>query len=84
MNYREIIFEIKDRACHISLNRPEKLNALSQALRDELGMALNEMETHQEVCVVVIKGTGRAFCAGYDITISNAYCALEGRFKILQ
>ena len=67
MNYQNIIFEIKDKVCRISLNRPEKLNALSKALRMELDTALDEAESDDAVSVIVIKGAGRAFSAGYDI-----------------
>jgi enoyl-CoA hydratase len=55
----------------IALNRPEKLNALSRALMTELDEALLEAEGDDEVSVIVIKGSGRAFCAGYDLSASE-------------
>jgi enoyl-CoA hydratase len=52
----------------ITLNRPEKLNALSMGLRDDLAAALRELNPGDAVRVVRIKAAGRAFCAGYDLT----------------
>ncbi len=69
MAYRNIIYEPKhmENVARITLNRPEKLNALSGALLDELFAALAEAEDDDEVKVVLIKGAGRSFCSGYDI-----------------
>ena len=52
----------------IILNRPRKLNALSPKLLKELGEALDELEDDPEVRVVILKGEGRAFSAGADVT----------------
>lgn len=52
----------------ITLNRPEKLNALSQELLFELNDALHEMEADDSIRTLVLKGSGRAFSAGYDLT----------------
>jgi enoyl-CoA hydratase/carnithine racemase len=51
----------------ITLNRPEALNAFSTELAMELNEALWELERDHQVRVVIIKGTGRAFCAGIDV-----------------
>lgn len=67
MDYRNLICEIKGKVNYITLNRPEKLNALSKALRVELDAALAEAENNVDVSVIVIKGAGRAFSAGYDL-----------------
>lgn len=52
----------------IQLNRPEKMNALSHNLRAELFNALKDFELDDEVKVVIIRGSGRAFSAGYDLS----------------
>jgi len=51
----------------LTLNRPEKRNALSIALRDEISDALDELADDDEVKVVIIAGAGDVFCAGFDL-----------------
>ena len=51
----------------VTLNRPEKLNAFFGAMRDEIGMALEEVADRDDVRVVVVTGRGRAFCTGADV-----------------
>ncbi len=50
------------------MNRPDKLNALSVELRDALAAAVEAAIADDEVRVIVISGSGRAFCAGYDLS----------------
>lgn len=52
----------------IILNRPERLNAINPKMLEELGRALDELEEDPDIRVVVIKGSGRAFSAGADVT----------------
>ena len=56
------------RVARLTLNRPEKLNALSVDLHTELLQAAKQAEADPRIHAVVIRGAGRAFCAGYDIT----------------
>ena len=67
MAYENIIYEKEGRIARLTLNRPEVLNALSFALLDEMDAALIEAEQDDEVGVIIFKGAGRAFSAGYDI-----------------
>ncbi|HJN50870.1 MAG: enoyl-CoA hydratase-related protein [Pseudomonadales bacterium] len=60
-----------ERVGRISLNRPEKLNALSQELLYEFWDALHEMEADSSIRTIIVKGEGRAFSAGYDLTPSR-------------
>ncbi len=55
----------------ISLNRPEKLNAISPELRNDLEAALKELNPGDDVRVIRLKAEGRGFCAGYDLTPST-------------
>lgn len=63
-----VLYEVRAPAALITLNRPDKLNALSAELLDQLEAALNRAATDDEVKVVVLTGAGRAFSAGYDLS----------------
>ena len=55
----------------ISLNRPDKRNALCNPLREELFNSLEEADSDSEVRVIVLTGAGSCFCAGYDLSYNN-------------
>ncbi|MCC7365433.1 MAG: crotonase/enoyl-CoA hydratase family protein [Dehalococcoidia bacterium] len=63
-----IIYEVENGRARITLNRPEKLNALSVKLQEELNEALWEADNDNRVHAVIIRGNGRAFSAGYDLS----------------
>ncbi|MCC7365811.1 MAG: enoyl-CoA hydratase/isomerase family protein [Dehalococcoidia bacterium] len=67
-DYLDILPIKKDRHAIIQLNRPEKMNALSHNLRAELFDCLKDFELDPEVKVIIIRGSGRAFSAGYDLS----------------
>ena len=52
----------------LTMNRPKALNALNHDLTDAMSDALREAEADEHVRVIVLRGAGRAFCAGYDLT----------------
>jgi enoyl-CoA hydratase len=56
------------RVGRITLNRPEKMNALSRGMLSELDEALHLLESHYDTRVIVLRGAGRAFSAGYDLS----------------
>ena len=63
-----ILFELRDRMAVVRLNRPEKMNALSRQMLEELKAAFTRIEREPDVRVVLLTGAGeRAFCAGTDI-----------------
>ena len=68
MNYETVLCDIEGAVAYVTLNRPEKLNAISPQLRDDLEGVLRELDEGDAVRVVVLKAAGRAFCAGYDLT----------------
>ncbi|MEW6186703.1 MAG: enoyl-CoA hydratase/isomerase family protein [Thermodesulfobacteriota bacterium] len=68
MDFLHILFEIKDRVATLTLNRPDKLNALNEPLLAEFDAALKEAEEDNDVSILILKGEGRAFCAGYDVS----------------
>jgi len=70
-NYENLIIDrvgTDDRIGRITLNRPEKLNVLSNGLLFELNDVLHDMEADDSIRVIILRGAGRAFCAGYDLT----------------
>ena len=67
-DFDNIIYEVKNGRARITLNRPEKMNALSMDLLYELHEALWEADDDRDVHCVIIKGQGRCFSAGYDLT----------------
>lgn len=71
MAYENIIYEKANGIARVTLNRPEKLNALSGELQNELMDALADADDDDDAHVVVLKGNGRAFSAGYDYAPSG-------------
>ena len=63
-----ITYEVEKGRARITLNRPEKRNALSMELVEELRDALWEADDDKAVHCVILKGAGTSFCAGYDLT----------------
>jgi enoyl-CoA hydratase/carnithine racemase len=67
MDYRNIIVEKEDGWAMIRLNRPHKLNAYNSDMEEELLKAVSDIESDNNVKVVIITGTGRGFCSGHDL-----------------
>lgn len=67
MNYEQILYEIDDHILTITLNRPERLNAFTRIMRDELIDAFDQADADDEVRAIIVTGAGRAFCAGADL-----------------
>ncbi len=68
MNFEHIAYEVVDRVATITLNRPEKLNAFTGKMMRELHEAFDLIDTNDEVRAVIVTGSGRAFCAGADLS----------------
>jgi enoyl-CoA hydratase len=68
MSENVVEYEVAAPVARITLNRPEKLNALSYALVEALSDAIKRAARDDEVKVVVVRGAGRAFSAGYDLS----------------
>ena len=66
-----LLTEIADKILTVTLNRPEKLNALTPILLAELKATLDVASQNEDVSVVIIKSAGRAFCVGYDLNEEN-------------
>jgi enoyl-CoA hydratase/carnithine racemase len=64
----QVLLEIQGEVAIISLNRPERLNAVGPGFAEDLTAAADEARSHQEVRAIVLTGEGRAFCAGADVS----------------
>jgi 2-(1,2-epoxy-1,2-dihydrophenyl)acetyl-CoA isomerase len=82
MSFETIIVERKDRVATVTLNLPEKLNALDLVMREELKAAFWEFAKDADVKVVIVTGAGRAFCAGGDITTMQNIGSPAGRDRL--
>jgi 2-(1,2-epoxy-1,2-dihydrophenyl)acetyl-CoA isomerase len=71
MSYKCLLYDVKDHIATLTLNRPERLNALGDTLRDDLHDALVRSAASPEVRVMVITGAGRGFCSGGDVKNMN-------------
>lgn len=71
MTYESILYDVTDHVATISLNRPERLNALNPSMRKELYEAVVDSDQRDDVRVIVITGVGRGFCSGGDVKAMN-------------
>jgi len=65
--FASLILDVADQIATLTINRPDKLNALNRAVIDEIGQAFTHLATRDDVRVVILTGAGRAFVAGADI-----------------
>lgn len=80
MNYQDLIVERNDtHIVSITLNRPDQLNTFTSLMAAELHQALISLDSDPNIRVIVIKGAGKAFCAGIDINELENKTALEYR-----
>ncbi|MER7363939.1 enoyl-CoA hydratase/isomerase family protein [Nonomuraea wenchangensis] len=71
--YKTIEFTTDGRLAYLKLNRPERLNALSDTLESEIRTALLEFDLDDDLWVLIIHGEGRAFCAGLDVKEHSSF-----------
>jgi enoyl-CoA hydratase len=77
MTYENILVEKRGRVGLITLNRPKVLNALNDALIDDLGAALGVLDADDEVGAIVLTGSEKAFAAGADISLMANYSYMD-------
>lgn len=84
MSYASITLAIADRVATITVNRPDKLNALNAATIGELGEAIDEVRERDDVGGAILTGAGRAFVAGADIGELSAQTSLQAKQRALR
>ncbi|MDT8842865.1 enoyl-CoA hydratase [Paraburkholderia fungorum] len=77
MAYENILVETRGRVGLVTLNRPKALNALNDALMDELGTALREFDADDAIGAIVVTGSEKAFAAGADIGMMATYTYMD-------
>jgi enoyl-CoA hydratase/carnithine racemase len=77
MAYQTIRYEISDRVLTITLNRPEQLNAFTTQMAEELIDAFRRASREDEIGAVIVTGSGKAFCAGMDLSIPGNVFGLD-------
>jgi enoyl-CoA hydratase/carnithine racemase len=66
--YLEIIYEVSDNIATVTLHRPDKMNAFTGVMMNELLQVFDEIDADDNVRAVIVTGSGRAFCAGADLS----------------
>jgi enoyl-CoA hydratase/carnithine racemase len=72
MDFTQIRFEVADRVMTITLDRPDRLNAFTETMREELIAAFDRADADDDVRAIVVTGAGRAFCAGADLSAGGS------------
>ncbi len=78
-----VLYKVKDRIAYITLNRPEKLNAVNPDVFRELAITWKRFEEDHEAWVAIFSGAGRAFCAGADLNAAYPEDVREIRHQAL-
>lgn len=66
-DFQTIHYSVADQVAHLTLNRPDRLNALNKAALLEINDAMDQAEADPDVRVIVVSGAGRAFSSGFDL-----------------
>ena len=75
MPNQETLYNVADRIATITLNRPDKLNAWTAIMEQEVRSAIEEAEHDENVRVIILTGAGRGFCAGADMSLLSSVVA---------
>jgi enoyl-CoA hydratase/carnithine racemase len=77
LNYETLDYQVNDRILTITLNRPDKLNAFTVTMANELVDAFNRASADDAVGAIIVTGAGRAFCAGMDLSVGGNVFGLD-------
>ncbi len=67
MEYSQILFDVADHVATVTLNRPDRLNAFTGTMMNEIIDVLDHTDANDDVRAVIVTGAGRGFCAGADL-----------------
>ena len=88
-DYQDLLYEVSDSIATITLNRPDRLNAISGAMLSSFSRVLRDADADRAVRVIIITGAGRGFCAGLDLKdfstgqgIGNGAAGLPVKFDL--
>jgi enoyl-CoA hydratase/carnithine racemase len=70
--YEQILYEVSDRVATLTLNRPDKLNAWTQTMEQEVTSAIREAAADDRIRAIILTGAGKGFCAGADMSLLSA------------
>jgi enoyl-CoA hydratase len=65
--FQTLTYQVHDRKAYLTLNRPERLNAINDVMPGEIRRAVHAADQDNRIRVIVLQGAGRSFCAGYDL-----------------
>lgn len=82
--YQNILLEVSEGIATITLNRPDKLNAYTVAMGEDVVEAFNALKNNNEVKVIILTGAGRGFCAGVDLEHLKEQFAAAERGEVLK
>ena len=85
MSYQQLLFDVRDRVAFVTVNRPDKLNALNDTVMEDLARAAEEIATRSDIAGAIITGAGpKAFIAGADISDLAKQGAFDGKARALR
>jgi len=80
----EVLLEVENNVATLTLNRPEAYNALSISCMQQLCRHLDDLDAREQIQVIIIRGSGRGFCAGHDLKEMRAMKSEAGYRRIFQ
>jgi enoyl-CoA hydratase len=81
MKFGDVLYESHDRVATLTLNRPQRYNAISESMPEDIANAFEHAERDDSVHVIVLTGAGKGFCGGYDL---NIYAESSGENPAIQ
>src|SRR6056297_2843044 len=75
MKFGTVLYEVADRVATITLNRPERFNAINETMPDDIAAAIDHANKDDDAHVIILTGAGRGFCGGYDL---KAFAETQG------